>query len=53
MNHNHAKPTAKITITIKMASSIIGAVLPYCSPTKIAVPRLKGFSVMYYQLNRA
>jgi hypothetical protein len=27
MNHNHAKPTAKITITIKTAYSIIGATL--------------------------
>jgi hypothetical protein len=26
MNHNQAKPMAKITITIKMAYSIIGAV---------------------------
>jgi hypothetical protein len=27
MNHNHAKPMAKITITIKMAYSIIVAAL--------------------------
>jgi hypothetical protein len=27
MNHHHAKPMAKIAITIKMANSIIGAAL--------------------------
>ncbi len=33
ISHNHANPAATIIITIKMASSIIGPVLTYCSPT--------------------